>query len=685
VLRLAKKDFSSFDLRAVVGELQGRLVDARVNNVYQLDAKTLLFKLHKVNEAPLQLVLEAGRRLHLTGYSLEKPSAPPPFCMTLRKYLPGSWLVGVEQYEFERIAIFHFKVKEESYRLVLELFGEGNIILLNGKGEILQALIFKRMRDRNIVRNEVYQFPPSFGKNPFKLTKDEFESGLKAAGDVEVVRFIVRFLGLGGVYAEELLLRARVEKTKLCSALVSLDLDLLFEALQSLLRGVTAGKLEPSIVLDSNEGFVDVIPFKLQRYETFKSKTYSSFSETLDEFFVRVTAAEKAAASINVGQFKSEADRLKRMIGEQEHVLAEEEHKMDRDKKVGDAIYSRFGDLQALLEKFSSARLLGKNLGEVTGEVLAVKKAGGLIESYFEGFDSRNLAINVRVNDLPISLSLRMSLYENAAEFYDRGKQAKQKSVLVVSALEDSKKKFADIEKRLSEVEALRSAAPAEALEELENRRVETKEWFEKFRWFRSSEDFLVVAGKDAVSNEVLIKKYTEQYDFVFHVEIVGSPFVVVKTGGKEPGEATLREAAEFAADFSRAWRESMGAVDVYWVKPEQLSKSGPSGESVAHGAFVVNGKRNWLRGTALKMAIGFVEGDEGSFIGGPLDAVKAKTKYYLVLCPGDVAGKDLLKQVLRSLTLKLPKEMREKMGKTSVEAVREFVPYTKGRILDKI
>jgi predicted ribosome quality control (RQC) complex YloA/Tae2 family protein len=101
---LPKKDFSSFDLYAIVNELRDKLVDARVNNIYQLDSKTLLFKLHKVNEPPIRLVLEAGRRVHLTSYSLEKPQTPPAFCMTLRKYLPGAWINDVHQHEFERVA-----------------------------------------------------------------------------------------------------------------------------------------------------------------------------------------------------------------------------------------------------------------------------------------------------------------------------------------------------------------------------------------------------------------------------------------------------------------------------------------------------------------------------------------------------------------------------------------------------
>ena len=123
--------------------------------------------------------------------------------------------------------------------------------------------------------------------------------------------------------------------------------------------------------------------------------------------------------------------------------------------------------------------------------------------------------------------------------------------------------------------------------------------------------------------------------------------------------------------------------MDVYWVTPEQLSKTGPTGEYVAHGAFAVVGKRNWMRGVPLRVAVGFVDDGEVNFVGGPVDAVKSKAKVYVILSPGDVMGKELLKQVLRALSVKLPKEQREKVAKASIEQVRELVPYTKGRITE--
>jgi predicted ribosome quality control (RQC) complex YloA/Tae2 family protein len=678
---LPKKDFTSIDLQAVVAELKEKLADSRVNNIYQLDAKTLLLKLHKANMPPMRLILEAGRRLHFTNYSLEKPQMPPAFCMTLRKYLPGAWISRVEQHEFERIAIFHFRTSESTLQLILELFGEGNIILTDEKGQILQAMFFKRMRDRNIVRGESYQYPPSMGKNPFKVTRQQLEEGLKPAGETDVVRAIVRFLGLGGVYSEELLQRAAIDKTKKCSILTDTDFDAIFNSLQGLLSAVS-GKTDPVIILDDADGFMDVVPLKLKRYEKCKVQSFSSFSDALDEFYARVITAEKAVAGINVDQHKREAERLKRMVVEQEQALKEGERKMQRDKLVGDAIYAHFAELQTLLEKFSSAWREGKNLTAVVAEVSAAKKAGQQYAQYYESFDSRNLAVIVRIDDSSLSLNLKNSLYDNAAEFYDRGKREKQKMPGISTALGESRKKLTEIEKQLNRVEALKTAAPAEALEDLANRRVETKEWFEKFRWFKSSDGFLIVAGKDAVSNEVLIKKYTDPYDLVFHADIVGSPFAVVKTAGKLPEEQTLKETAELAAAYSRGWREGMGAVDVYWVKPDQLSKTGPSGEFVPHGAFMVLGKRNWMRGTPLRLAVGVILGETPVFVGGPVDAVKKQTKTYVVIVPGDNTGKEFLKQILRSLTLKLPKDQREKIGKSSIESVREFVPYAKARLV---
>jgi predicted ribosome quality control (RQC) complex YloA/Tae2 family protein len=685
---LRKREFTSFDVAAVVRELNAVILDSRVNNVYQLNAKTLLLKLHKPDKPVFRLTAEAGRRLNLTAYALEKPFTPPAFCMALRKYMRNARLASIEQYEFERVVILSFTRQYDAVKLVLEFFGDGNIVLIDGKGEILQALIYKRMRDRDIVRGEVLKFAPSAGKNPYRVGKEEFLQGLKAFGDVEVVRAVARFLSIGGAYAEEVLLRAAVDKTKVCSALSKDEAETVFESLQGLLMQVKSGKLDPFVVLDESGDFVDAIPIKLKRYELegVKLQPHNSFNEVLDEFYLKVSAIEQAMAGVEIDQLEREAERLKRVIVDQEKATVEAEAEAKRARLIADTIYARVSDLQVLLDKFLTTKQSGKNWKAAVSEVLADKKAGNNPWALFESFDAKNMLVNVCVDSLAFGFNLRRTLFENAAGFYEQSKRARQRLDGARTALNDSRKKLEDVEMKMRDAEALEKGKPAEIVEQLEKRRVKHKEWFEKFRWFVSSDGFMVVAGRDAVSNEVLIKKYTEDSDVVFHADIVGAPFVVIKTKGQKPSEQCLREAAEFAAAFSRGWREGFGSVDVYWVKPEQLGKGGPSGESVGHGAFVVRGERNWMRRTPLRIAISAAIDEEKGTVrvgGGPVETVKARSNMSVIVVPGDLSGKELFKRILRILTGKMSKELREALMKLSVEEIRQFVPYGKGMILE--
>jgi predicted ribosome quality control (RQC) complex YloA/Tae2 family protein len=687
VICLPKQEFTSFDVSAVVRELKELVLGSRVNNIHQFDQKTVVFKLHKSNMPPIRLVIEAGRRIHSRVYAEESPAEPPAFCMMLRQYLRDSWFDSIEQYEFERIVVLGFRTKTGLLRLVVELFSDGNFILVNPDGVIIQALFFKKMRDRNILRGEKFLFPPSTGKNPLKLLQSDLQTAFDASGDVEVVRTLARAVGLGGTYAEEILLQVGIDKTVLCKNLAPENVDSMFNVLQVLLTCLFEGKFDPCIIVaDVNEeAYLDVVPLRLRRYVGYPFKGFGTFSEAIDEFFLKVRTAERALESVEVDKLQNEQKRLKRMIADQERALVEEEAKSERDKMVGNTIYAHFSMFEGFLSKLVVANQHGVEWSNVFVQALADKAAGKMPEVYIEGIDAKNLVVNFFVDGLHFGLNLRLTIFDNANEYYERGKRAKQKSAGTVVALEESKRKLLKVERNLAEAEHIRSLKPAEMIEALAKRKVETKEWYEKFRYFTTSDGFLVVAGKDVVTNDILIKKYTLQEDIVFHAEITGAPFVVIKAEGKSVTDKALKEAGEYAAAFCRAWRENVGSVDVYWVKVDQLSKSGPSGESVPHGAFFIVGKRNWMRNTPLKTAIGIIINEEtASFIGGSTDAVRAKAKSHVVIVPGDYQGKDLLKMVLKTLMLKLSKEDKEKLGKTSIEQIREFIPYTKGTISQK-
>jgi predicted ribosome quality control (RQC) complex YloA/Tae2 family protein len=679
---LPKKDFSSVDIAVTVQELKDTIANSRVNKIYQYDKKTILLKLHKKDNPQIRLVMEAGKRIHLTSYIIKPPQLPPGFCMALRKHLSGAWLEKIEQYEFERIVIIHLRKKIGNWKLILELFGEGNIILTDGKDRILQALIFKKMRDRNIIRNEIYQFPPSTSKNPFKIKKEELKQGIIEYGSIEVVRAIVRLLGIGGVYSEELLSRAKIDKNKLCNNLSDVELEAIFTSLQEILITIENLEIHPSLVFDENNKILDVTPLKLKRYENFNFKSLKTFNEAMDRFYLRDVAQKKAAAGEKADKYTKKIERLQRIIAAQKQVIEEQKKQINQNKILGDTIYTHSSELQVLLDNFTINHRVGKDWATLFKKILDEKKDGKTPAKLVESFDSKNLLANINIDGLKFSLNLRKTIFENAAKYYDKSKKAKQKSKGAFLALQASLKKREESKKVLQQSKDVNEAKPDKILVQLEKNKIKSKKWYEKFRWFRTSDGFLVVAGKDSVSNEVLVKKYTEPNDPIFHADITGAPFVVLKIKEKNPSETSLSEASEFAAAQSRAWREGAGTADVYWVKLDQLSKSGPSGEYVPKGGFVVYGKRNWIRNVPLRLAIGLIEDNiDLTFIGGPLSAVKAFTKFYVIIIPGDLKGKELLKNAMHSLIVKLPKKIREKASRTSIEQIREFVPYTKGRI----
>jgi len=300
-----QKTLTSFDIAAIISELKEQLKEARIQNIYQIKRKTIILKLHQPNQPPLNLLIEPGKRLGLTSYLLDKPRTPPAFSMALRKHLRNSIVSEISQYEFDRIVTIKARTKEGEFKLVLELFGDGNIILADPKDVIKQALTFKKMRDRNILRGEPFQQAPSSGKNPLHLNLLDL-SELRKFKSLEVVKALTKFLSIGGMYAEEVLLRAKVDKKKKCELLENSDFEEIFKALHEILSSLEIEKLEPRIIIDETGKWIDVVPIPLRKYEDFKFRRFKSFNEALDEHFAKkvverevTTATEKAEQEID--------------------------------------------------------------------------------------------------------------------------------------------------------------------------------------------------------------------------------------------------------------------------------------------------------------------------------------------------------------------------------------------------
>jgi predicted ribosome quality control (RQC) complex YloA/Tae2 family protein len=665
-----KERMTSFDIAALTPELNRLIKGSRIDNIYQTNPFTLLLKLRKPNQPKLHLLTEAGKRLHLTSYVLKKPQKPPTFCMALRKHLRNGEIRGIHQQEFERIIIIEVSKKEGDFQLISELFGEGNIILVSPENRILQALTYRRMRDRNVLRGEVFQHPPSSGRNPLKQNRQEFNQ-IRKLGQLEIVRALTKFLSIGGHYAEEILLRAQVDKKAPCDSLAEHELDRIFDQLQQILSIINAGNVEPRIVINEDGEWVDITPLPLKKYGQFNQKRYENFNEALDDYYMKITVEEGAVETAE--GVEREIARQQRILQRQQKALEDLKEQIERNKAIGNLIYLHLGDLQSLLQKIMDKKRNGKPWEEIISNTENEKKTGCAPDIYFHSLEPPNLILNVSVENSIFPLNIRRSIQANATKYYTRAKKAEKKLKGVEKVLQETQAKIEKLKQQIVRVKETRKPLA---------KKRRKKAWYEKFRCFHSSDGFLVIGGRDDTTNEILIKKHMEPHDIVLHADILGAPFVLIKTGGKTPPERTIRESAQLAASYSRAWREMFGAVDVYWVTPEQVDKSPPSGQYLKKGAFMIHGSKNFVRGVPLHVAIGVkMKEEQIVIVGGPVEAISNQTNVYVELIPGDQKSSGLAKQIRWLLAKKASEALKKRILEIRLEEIQFFIPLGRGKI----
>ena len=228
---------------------------------------------------------------------------------------------------------------------------------------------------------------------------------------------------------------------------------------------------------------------------------------------------------------------------------------------------------------------------------------------------------------MKVALELAKTIEENANFYYEKAKKAKRKIVGLNKAYLKTQDKIErlklhmDVEKPKREKKVKRK-----------------KDWYEKFRWFYSSEGLLCIGGRDATTNDIIVKKMMGKDDLVFHTEIRGSPFFVIKSEGRKIGKATINEAFEACASFSRAWNLGVTTTEVYYITPEQVKTE----LGLPKGTFMIYGKRT-QQSPDIRLAIGVYEGKP---MCGPVDAIRKNCKNLLIITQGDTKKSDAAKMI---------------------------------------
>jgi predicted ribosome quality control (RQC) complex YloA/Tae2 family protein len=652
-----KDTLNYLEIHVLTRELQS-LIGARVDKIYNPSENEILMYLYSTKLKKILLRIAVPYSLVLTEYKTEKPEVPSHFCMFLRKYLIGARVTKVVQPKFERIVEIHFEHNNESFILINELFSKGNIIICDKDYNILIPLKAQVWRDRTIRAKERYDLPPR-NLDLANIDFTRFKEVITTSGKDEIVKSIAIMLGIGGTYAEEICLRAHIDKTKPPKSLNDSELRLLFKTFIDLTEKSESVEIKPYLVYADNI-LVDVQPFELEIYKDSKKEYMQTFDNAVDLFFVKQFSKRLTTASsdkIELSILKQEA-----LLKSHKAYLEETNEKIKELKQKGELIYQNYDKINNILESILDARNRNISWADIINEIEKRKNEGNELAQLIKSISHNTGVLTIDMNS-GVEIDITKNLTQNANDYFEQSKKLQGKLDGISNTIEDVENKIKELKESKENISETVSLSAPKQIEQRE------KLWYQRFVWMITSNGKLVVGGRDSTQNEILMKKYVEENDLVLHADVHGSPFTLIK-GGKIAKEEDIREAAEMTLCHSKAWQNKI-ISEVYWVLPHQISKKAPAGEYIGRGAFMVYGKKNYLKDLELRYAIG-LQIEPFQIVSGPVDNVRRKAKYYAVILPGK-KDKDTLSKDIKAFMLKNARESdKELINSVSIEEIKE-------------
>ena len=535
-------------LQGVVGELAPQLTGSRIEKIQQPARDQIILLLR----GSRRLFLNAGAnqpRIHLTEQLRDNPSQPPMFCMLLRKHLSGGIIESVRQEALERVVTLTVLASDEmGERSRFTLVWEGmprraNLILCDRDGRIIDCLRrvdLEAEQDRQVMPGLFYRLPTRQDKrSPLSVTEEEFAALLgRAAPDAPLDGWLLdTFTAISPLVARELTVRACGST----DAPVSQG-NALWDVFSRWQRGVNENTFTPTLI-KRNGSLADFTYGPVTQYGTYaETEVYDSFSHLLDDFYEKREQAErmKQKGRDLLKTATTARDRVRRKLAAQEKELAA---CLDRDhlRICGELITANLYRMER-----GQSRLTAQN--------------------YYD----ENCA------DVDIPLDVRLSPQENAARYFKQYAKAKTAEKYLTAQLQRGREELQYLESVLQEL------AQAESEQDFNDIRTELTDGgylrgrgkkqpgfqrASKPREFRSSAGLRILVGRNNRQNDRLTTKDADKRDIWLHTQKIHGSHVILCTGGAEPDEQSLVEAASLAAYFSQAQGSTKVPVDYTPVK----------------------------------------------------------------------------------------------------------------------
>ena len=354
----------------------------------------------------------------------------------------------------------------------------------------------------------------------------------------------------------------------------------------------------------------EFICFELHQMKDQLSLEFDWFDQCVDLYFTQIDKQKEQArieqkeADIYKKMNRIKDDQLKRIEGLQKEA--------DNSLIKAKLLQNNINEVQAIIEILHY--LNGIQWKEIWRMIKEEKRSGNPLANLIHGLnlekqqatlifntaEMENDDINEFTADLEeniilkIEIDLTLSAQSNIKKYFEIKKKTQDK--------EERTKDKANEAIKHAEEQARR--ALLKARNEQKQTITRKQYWFEKFDWFISSENYLIISGKNAQQNEELVKTYLGKRDVYVHSEMAGSASCIIKNPSlKEVSPITLNETGIWAICHSKAWDMKI-VTNAYWVWGDQVSKTPQSGEYLVTGSFMIRGKKNYINPQRLELGV---------------------------------------------------------------------------------
>jgi predicted ribosome quality control (RQC) complex YloA/Tae2 family protein len=604
-------ELSGIELHYLVNKISPKVSSGYyVSDISSITKNSILLKLHHPAEPNIMLMVST-KGIWFTNKKYRQVEENQ-FVKVLSREIERAKISSVSQPGSERIFFLNFVNRaNEERKLIVEIFGKGNIILCDETMKILWLLNPIEVRHRTLRTGSEYVLPPKRGEDVLQISLESMKKNASLQpNNTEVVKWLGNCTSLPRKYLEEILLQSAIN-TKYANLLSDSDIEIIYEKTKEITNKIIDEKNhEPSVILDKLGLAVDTSPIPMSKEATVKK--VETYMDGIDQ----VLSNEILTIGRNLKT--EEADRK----------ILELEHDLEEQNKAKMQVLSKSKSLRNLaheLMKLSSIGIQDMNDNKVNSLLQSndskIVYENGL--TYLDLFNER--------------VELEASIPTFSSLLFSRAKELERGAVNIDKASEDLKSRIERIQNQTQKIH-----------EKIQFNMLESKHWYERYRWFVTTDGHLVIGGRDASSNSAVIRKHMTENDIVFHAEIHGSPFFLVKDARNQENGDFVDETAQATVSFSRAWKDGLSSGDAYWVFPNQVKKGAPTGQYLPKGSFVIEGKRNFCKGVELKLSIGLIqiENNRYTIVCGPSNAIRRRSLVFASLLPGGSDPMNLAKKV---------------------------------------